>query len=38
LQLRLRRPASAVLSKIEGTAWVDDVSLEPAAAPAGSAR
>jgi hypothetical protein len=38
LLLRLRRPASAVLSKIEGTAWVDDVSLEPAAAPAGNAR
>jgi hypothetical protein len=34
LLLRLRRPASAVLTKIEGTAWADDVSLVPATAPA----
>jgi hypothetical protein len=33
LLLRLRRPVSAVLTKIEGTAWADDVSLVPAAAP-----
>jgi hypothetical protein len=34
LVLRLRRPASAILSKVEGSAWVDDVSLVPAAATA----
>ena len=34
LILRLRRPASPVLSRVEGTAWVDDVSLEPVAPPA----
>ncbi|MGD0840133.1 MAG: tetratricopeptide repeat protein [Candidatus Acidiferrales bacterium] len=38
LLLRLRRPASAVLTKVEGTAWADDVSLVPAAAPAETAR
>ncbi|MGB6432108.1 MAG: tetratricopeptide repeat protein [Candidatus Acidiferrales bacterium] len=32
----LRRPASAVLTKVEGTAWVDDVSLVPAATPSGA--
>ena len=37
LILRLRRPASAVLSRVEGTAWVDDVALEPVAAPAKAA-
>jgi hypothetical protein len=35
LALRLRRHASAVLSRVEGTVWVDDVSLVPAAEPAG---
>jgi len=34
LILRLRRPASPVLSTVEGTAWADDVSLEPVAPPA----
>jgi hypothetical protein len=34
LIVRLRRPASALLTRVEGTAWVDDVSLVPAAAPA----
>jgi hypothetical protein len=31
LILRLRRPASTVLTKIVGTAWADDVSLVPSA-------
>ncbi|MGC1188513.1 MAG: tetratricopeptide repeat protein [Candidatus Acidiferrales bacterium] len=37
LTVRLRRPASTLLTKIEGTAWVDDVSLVAVAAPAGTA-
>lgn len=34
LLLRLRRPASEILSKVEGTAWVDDVAIEPVTAGA----
>jgi tetratricopeptide (TPR) repeat protein len=32
LALRLRRPASTLLNRVEGAAWVDDVSLVPVAA------